>query len=469
MTHTTSISKSDQINTQNRLDDLGNRFPNPGVIRVGLLGLGTVGQGLCRLLQENGPASTRASNLDFQITTVLMRHTSNSRSVVPPKAELIQDPELFLNKKYDLVVECIGGVEPAGRLISAFLKQGVPVVTANKALMAERGAVLLALAAKNKTTLRYEASVAAGIPILSLCGFALHSLKVTQVSAILNGTSNFILNSMDQESATLSHALKKAQDQGFAEADPHLDLSGMDSAQKLSILVNTLGNKLDLDDIKITGLTKIEPIDCSIARTFGFALKHVAFSCLAAPKAWGFVAPALVPEKHPLAGVLGVDNGIHLCGDPLGTLFLSGPGAGGLPTAASLLDDMISTATGFPAPHLATYRKENTVGNKPSCFESEDNAGKQKNRSLSSWYLSLTPKGAPDQTDDLLDYLAASGTIFRELRIFNEHSDRTIAGVTTPIPDLQIQKLESRLNSSDLLNRFRAFRVIEATLEEDLK
>ncbi|MBU0756349.1 MAG: homoserine dehydrogenase [Planctomycetes bacterium] len=468
MTRTTSTSELFHIAVQNRAKGLGKRFSRPRTVRVGLLGLGTVGQGLCRLLQENKPAPGRSQDVDFQITTVLMRRLSHPRNVVPAHADLIRDPELFLAGNYDLVVECMGGLEPAGSIITAFLKRGIPVVTANKALLAERGEALRDLARSNRTTLRYEASVAAGIPILSLCGYALRSFRVDRVNAILNGTSNAILTAMDQEGLTLARALKKAQEQGFAEADPHMDLSGIDAAQKLSLLLHALGVNLALGSIETTGLERIEPGDCRLARAFGHILKPVASACLTSAKPGGFVAPVLVPENHPLAGVSEADNGIHLSGDPLGTLFLSGPGAGGLPTAASLLDDMIATATGFPATHWTGHRRAGTPYTPPGGFLPAEGSDMRESRYFSSWFLSLIGRGGPVRTDDLLEYLTASGTIFRELRVFRDGEARTIAGITTPTSEAMVRKLETGLNSAGLLKRFRAFRVIGNPQEEDL-
>jgi len=312
----------------------------PAVLGVGLLGLGTVGQGLCELLER---VRDRLPHR-VTVTRALVRDPVRPRRFRPP--ELTADAAAFLEDRYDVVVEALGGVEPAGTLVAAFLERGIPVVTANKALLAERGAGLQALAVSHGAALRFEASLAAGLPILALLERSLQSTAVTEVTAILNATSNLVLTRV-AEGVSFAEAVEEAQRLGYAEADPRLDLSGEDAAQKLRILLWQLtGSAPPREAIEVQGLGGVRREDAAIP---GWRLRPIAHAVVSGDRARGFVGPALVPEGHPLAGVSGADNGVLLKGDPIPALFLSGPGAGALPTATALLDDLLAVARGDPA------------------------------------------------------------------------------------------------------------------------
>lgn len=404
-------------------------------IRVGLLGRGTVGQGLCSLLTTEREKLERRHRVEFSIRHVLVRNKERDN---PDGHPLTDDAEDFLSHEYDVVVEAMGGVEPAGTIVSRFLKRGVPVVTANKALIAEKGAALIGLAERNGTALRFEASVAAGIPILGLIDRSLQSLTVRSVHAVLNGTSNFILTRIGEDRASLEQALEQARCLGYAEADPSLDLSGVDAAQKLTVLLRTLGHGLEVRKISVQGLKGVDPSDCLHASHHGYTLKPLA---AAEPGNWAFVAPALVRNDHPLAGVNGVDNGVVLFGEPLGRLFLSGPGAGALPTAASLLDDMV---------HLAT-----SAHTFPAKVVQRSNPASLSRRGR--WFLALTPDRERTDVDDLLDFVSACGISFRELR-----EGATVTGITARTDRLRVERLEAALGRTGAVKRFKAYRVLDS-------
>ncbi|MBI3847754.1 MAG: homoserine dehydrogenase, partial [Planctomycetes bacterium] len=292
-------------------------------IRVGLLGFGTVGRGLYALLERRRDATARRHGVAFEITVILVRDVERARDAMPASALVTSDPERFLAGRFDVVVEAIGGVEPAARLVGTLLERGVDVVTANKALLADRWDALHALAAASGARLRWEASVAAGIPVVGLLRRSLQSTQVSRVTAILNATSNLVLTKIAWGSS-LEDALLHARRQGFAEADPTLDVSGIDAAQKLAILVATIRSRaLAPSEIDVQGIESVRPEDSVRAAAFGGHLKPIAFADLgdARPGAW--IAPAFVPDRHPLARVEGTSNGVHLTGDTVSDLFLS--------------------------------------------------------------------------------------------------------------------------------------------------
>jgi homoserine dehydrogenase len=381
---------------------------------VGLMGLGTVGQGLLTLLDTKRRHIMRHHGVVFDLCRILVRDVGRKRVATSSCARLLDDAEAFLAESYDLVVEAVGGIEPANQIIASFLERGIPVVTANKALLAEKGPDLLALASRHETELRFEASVAAGIPLLGLLERQLQTTRVHRVTAILNGTSNYILSRLAGAGLFVTQAVEEAIRLGFAEADPSLDLAGMDAAQKLSVLARTLGSSLEVSDLEVEGVESILPSDCELARAFGCALKPIAVARLNGENASGFAAPALVRNGHPLAQVEGGHNGVLFEGDTLENLFFLGPGAGALPTAASLLDDMLAAIRRDAYPIL------NKAG---GLFEDGDPEGYGSDIEISTdppptalqvrWFIALTPGKRGTRIDDLLDWVHSTGIGFR--------------------------------------------------------
>jgi homoserine dehydrogenase len=425
------------------------------------MGLGTVGQGLMTLLERSREKIMRLHGVVFDLCRVLVRDVERKRGVAPSSARLIADSDAFLSENYDLVVEAMGGIEPANRIIASFLERGIPVVTANKALLAEKGPGLLALASRKGTELRFEASVAAGIPLLGLLERQLQTTRVHKIIAILNGTSNYTLSRLAGAGLTVSKAVEEAIRLGFAEADPSLDLAGMDAAQKLCVLARTLGSDLEVKAIQVEGIESILPSDCDLARTFGYALKPIAAADLHPAGARGFAAPALVKVGHPLSQVEGGHNGVLLEGDTLERLFLLGPGAGAIPTAASLLDDMLAAFRQAAHPNLKwTEAFYETIEPGKEGPGAGDAPGRLDGSDRLRWFLALAPGKRGARVDDLLDWVHSTGIGFRELRELNESDGPILAGITSPLPRERIEKLEVRLRAAGAVERFRAFRVI---------
>ena len=301
-------------------------------LRIALLGVGQVGGAVAALLRQP-PFSCR-----FFVASGLVRDTSRPR----PHAgdiRLTANPLEALAGRPDLVIEAIGGVEPARTLVLSALELGIPVVTANKSLMAAHGDVLLDRAARAGVPLRYEATVLAGVPFLGTFSRRSLARDITGFSGIVNGTTNFILSTMS-DGKSFATALTEAQRQGYAEPDPANDVRGVDAAEKLSVLLRHFGDwNVRVNAIETVGIESIEAADLEAARTLNGALKLVVFGDWRDGVLSTFAGPAFLSSSHPLARVHGVQNALQFRHRTAGELFFAGPGAGPNVTAATLLDD----------------------------------------------------------------------------------------------------------------------------------
>lgn len=317
------------------------------VIYLGLAGYGTVGTGLARILEENSEWITRRLGKKLIIKTVLVRDPDKGRAFPPAKEttfttssqELVNDPEI------DILVELMGGIEAPYALIHAALEQGKPVVTANKALLAERGPELFALANRKGLGLYYEASVAGGIPIVETLKQSLAGNTIKTLTGILNGTANFILSEMSATGMDFRDALQLAQDKGYAEADPELDIEGLDAAHKLCLLIRLAhGQDYPLSELPVQGISGMHPFDIEMARNFGYRIKLLAQVKDRSGHLQAGVFPALIRDEHILAKVDGPYNAILLDGNAVGPIMLYGQGAGDLPTGSAVLGDIMTLA-----------------------------------------------------------------------------------------------------------------------------
>jgi homoserine dehydrogenase len=323
-------------------------------IRVGLLGLGNVGQAVARLAPE--AARLRDVGLKFRITGALVRDVQKPRRCVRPP-RITNNPSAFLRGNYDVVIEALGSIEPARSMIGRLLGRGIPVVTANKALVAAHGPELAGLAARRGTTIRYEASALAAVPFLGALSARPLVSDVHTFTAVVNGTSNFILSKLDTERCTFAEALTIAQSLGLTEPDPSRDLDGLDAADKLALLASIFGwGTLLPSRLEVQGIREITPQDLAIARSLGGTIKPVASATLSQAGLSAFIAPAFVPANHPLAALGGSLSGIQLSGRFVQNLFFSGPGAGPEVTAATVLDDAVEAVMSAPrAPRSVTH------------------------------------------------------------------------------------------------------------------
>ncbi len=312
-------------------------------VNVGIIGLGTVGTGVARILLQQEELLTTRSDLTFQLKTIAELDWEKDRGLeldgvncTTNVDELLGDPDI------DIVIETIGGYEPAFTFISRALKNRKYVVTANKALIATRGRELFSIASENNVALLFEASVGGGIPIIKGLREGLVANKIESIYGILNGTSNYILTKMHEEGLEFSEALKGAQANGFAEADPTLDISGGDAAHKLAILGSIASDSMiPYEKLYIEGIMGITKLDIDFAKSFGFTIKLLAIYRAIKDGIDLRVHPTLVGNKHLLSAVSNELNAIFVTGDFVGNTMFYGPGAGERPTASAIVGDIV--------------------------------------------------------------------------------------------------------------------------------
>ena len=321
-------------------------------VPIALLGYGNVGGAVARLLAESADDIERATGHRLRIVRALVRDPGRERKHLPDDGVLTTDFESIRDDpSIALVAELMGGVEPTGDYVLELLRAGKPVVSANKQLVARRGAELFATASASGVQLRFEASVCAAIPVIKVLRESLVATNVHRVLGIVNGTTNFILSQMEQ-GADYPDALAEAQRLGFAEPDPTEDVNGADAAAKMAILATVaFGSRTTLDDVEFDGIEDITQDHVRAARELEMTVRLVGSATLVDGKLDVRVQPSLVDRHHPLAGVEGPFNAVMLQGDAIREITLEGPGAGGLETASAVVADMISivgtTGTGF--------------------------------------------------------------------------------------------------------------------------
>jgi homoserine dehydrogenase len=313
-----------------------------GTIGLGLLGFGNVAQGVVKLLRQNGDVIERKSGKRFEIVKALVRNTKKRRDV--QGIELTTDPEAVLgDDRIAIVVELLGGLDPAYSLVTEALRRGKHVVTANKTLMAEHGEEILLLGEETQRYVGFEAAVCAGIPLIRSLMEGLVANRIEAFRGIVNGTTNYILTRMG-EGMSYGEALQQAQRLGFAEPDPTADVSGADVAQKLAILASiAFSAKIMPEQIPCLGIDAIETDDEHAAREYGYTIKMLAHGARSGDNG-SFdlrVHPTLVPLDHPLASVHDENNAVLLRGDAVGDILYYGKGAGAMPTASGVLSDVV--------------------------------------------------------------------------------------------------------------------------------
>lgn len=316
-------------------------------IFIGLAGCGTVGGGLAQIIQKNTDWIAKRTGRELVIKTVLVRELKKQRAVQFSSETLFTtDPDVILNDPaIDIVVELMGGIDAAFTFVSGALNKGKSVVTANKALLAEKGEELFALAEKQGVGLYYEASVGGGIPVVQTLKESLAGDKINSLTGILNGTANYILSEMSLRGIDFVQALQEAQEKGYAEADPELDIEGMDAAHKLVILIRLAhGQNYPLSRLDVRGISQVKAKDIAFANDFGYQIKLLGQVKVCGQSLQAGVFPALVPHEHILAKVTGPFNAIWLEGESVGPIMLYGQGAGALATGNAVLADIMALA-----------------------------------------------------------------------------------------------------------------------------
>ena len=317
------------------------RFP----VRIGLLGCGTVGGGVLRLIRDNAEYLASRVGAPLEVKHVLVRDPEKDRVAECKREWITTDPELVLGPDVDVVVEVMGGDGPAKNYVQRAIEHGKGVVTANKLLLAKHGPGLVEQAIDAGVDLAFEASVGGGIPIIRTLREALTSDWVESVHAILNGTCNYILTRMRDDGVSFEEVLVEAQAKGYAEADPTLDVDGHDAAQKLVVIsMLAFGARVDAGALSVEGIRAIDQLDFRFADRFGYTIKHLAIGRDLGEKVELRVHPTLVPKGSVLANVDGVLNGAFIMGRALGPCLLVGKGAGDMPTAVSVVADVVDVA-----------------------------------------------------------------------------------------------------------------------------
>lgn len=313
-------------------------------ISIGLLGLGTVGSGVVQIIENHQDKLMHQIGCPVEIKKILVKDPTKDRGIVLDKSmlttnvnDILEDPEI------DIVIEVIGGIKETRQYLLTALRNKKHVVTANKDLMALHGSELLTVASQNGCDLFYEASVAGGIPILRGLVDGLASDRITKMMGIVNGTTNFILTKMSQQGSPYAEVLAEAQALGYAESDPTADVEGHDAARKMAILA-TLGFSMNIDlaDVSVKGISQITEEDLEYSKRLGYTIKLIGIASRTGEKVEVSVQPTLLADTHPLASVNDVYNAVYVYGEAVGETMFYGPGAGSLPTATSIVSDLVA-------------------------------------------------------------------------------------------------------------------------------
>jgi homoserine dehydrogenase len=335
--------------------------------KVAVIGFGTIGSGVARLLLEHSDRITRQAGRRLELVHIVDTDLKRSRNVALPPgvltadlAKVTDDPEIVA------AIELVGGLEPARTIVLKLLESGKNVVTANKALLAEHGPELFDAARKLGRSIAFEAAVAGGIPIIAAISECLTANQIESIHGILNGTSNFILSQMEENNTDYAAALAEAQQRGYAEANPAMDVNGSDAAQKLAILSHlAFGARVNWRSIPRVGIDIVEVADMRYAKELGYSIKLLAVAELVPEGLELHVSPTLVRHGTPLAEVRGAYNAVRVVGDAVGRVFFHGLGAGQMPTASAVVADLINTIIGRAAITFRTLNLWSTDGEPP--------------------------------------------------------------------------------------------------------
>lgn len=425
-------------------------------VNVAIVGMGTVGTGVARVLLEEPERMTRRAGKPIQLRRAVVRDLSKNRGLNLPAGILTTDvASVVRDKEIQVAVHLVGGINPARQILLDLLESGKDVVTANKALLCEHGDELFARARELGRTIAYEAAVAGGIPIIATLGQSMTANQITSISAILNGTTNFILTQMVGENWTYPEALKKAQELGYAEADPTLDVDGTDAAQKLVLLTQlAFGVKVPLSAFPRRGIDTLQLSDLKYAAEMGYTVKLLAVSKLVEGQLEMHVQPTLVRHHTPLAEVRGPFNAISVIGDVVGETWYSGAGAGQMPTASAVVADLVDTVVGrarLTFPRLEIWRDSAPFPIQPA------------EHSSSRYFLRFNVEDRPHVLADIADIL---GTNNISIASVIQHEAPEVQGAaefarspTVPLVIMTHRTSEGNIRAAEVeLNRLAALR-----------
>ena len=424
-------------------------------INIALLGLGTVGQGIVNVLKENNHEISQKVGFPINIKTVLVRNIEKAKAfdanlnLTTDFSDIINDAEI------NIVVEVMGGENPARQYMLQALQAKKHVITANKDVVALHGREMFEAATAHKVDFMFEASVGGGIPIIRPLKQCLTANKITEVMGIVNGTTNYMLTKMSNEGMDYNQVLKEAQEKGYAESDPTADVGGLDAARKLAILSSIAFNtKVSLNDVYVEGITKITPDDIKYAKELGYVVKLLAIAKDNVDNGIEVrVHPAFISNKHPLSSVNDVFNAIHINGNAVGEAMFYGRGAGSLPTASAVVADVIDVARNIV--HDMSGRILCT------CFEDKKIASIDE--SISSYYIRLLVKDEPGVLALIAgafgDQKVSLGSVIQKQKLNNQAE---LVLLTGAISDVNIQKALTNIKSLNVVTEvYNVIRVEE--------
>lgn len=424
-------------------------------VRIGILGLGTVGCGTLNVLARNHDEIARRAGRDIVVTCAAARDPARARDADLDGIDVGGDPFAVVDdERIDIVVELIGGTEPARDLVLRAIANGKHVVTANKALIALHGNEVFEAAQKQGVVVAFEAAVAGGIPVIKTLREALAGNSIRWLGGIINGTCNFMLTAMKERGGAFDDVLAEAQALGYAEADPSFDIDGVDAAHKLTILASiAFGIPLQFERVSIEGIRGIAADDVAYAEALGYHIKHLAIAARSDAGIQLRVHPTLVQRRHMLANVNDVMNAVYVLGDAVGPLILSGAGAGAEPTASSVVGDIVDvvrTLTVDPdnrVPHLAF--QPGSLSDAPICALADVET---------AYYLRLTAQDQPGVLADLTRVLATHGISIEAI----QQREPAPGQVTVPIVILTQRVREAAMDAA--LNEIAALAGIDTDI-----
>ncbi len=424
-------------------------------LKIALVGCGTVGSGVVRILQSSGDQLTRRAGRRLVLKHVVVKNPDRQRDVSLDNYTVSSTIDAVVNDPdIQVAIHVVGGIQPALNDVTRLLKAGKDVITANKALLYAHGEELFALAGELNRTICFEAAVAGGIPIISAVNTALTANDILSIEGILNGTSNFILSRMYDRRQTYEEVLREAQARGYAEADPAMDVDGTDAAQKLSILTRlAFGTRVPLDAIVRQGIQHIELLDLIVAAELGYRIKLLATSRLSKGRLEVSVQPTLVRADRPVALTSGADNIISIEGSALGMLRLAGAGAGQMPTASAVVADIIDYATGRAA---LTFRSLLRMQQRePIPMQPQEELSRR-------YYLRFTVADRPHVLADIADVLGRNAISISSVRQ-DETEDMADGTGVARLVIMTHRTTEGRLRAADAevasLNSLRGARI----------
>ncbi len=425
-------------------------------VGIGVLGAGTVGGTLIRRLTEDGATVAAKTGLELEVRRVAVRSPGKKRIFSLPESVVTARPwDVIEDPAVELVVEVMGGCDPAFALVRRALELGKPVVTANKELIAARGPELLTAAGRSGVPLLFEAAVGGGIPIIRPLTETLAGENIERVVGIVNGTTNFILTRMADEGGSFADALAEAQSLGYAEADPTDDISGADAASKASILASlAFATWVGPDRVYREGIAGISPTDLAFAADLGYTIRLLAIAQRVGDGVSARVHPAMVPLDHPLAAIRGATNAILIQGPAVGELLFAGPGAGGEPTATAVLGDVIDAARDLRSGSQVAPRISFGAGSVVDAAEVP-----------TRWYLRLEVADRPGVLARIATAFADAEVSIKSVWQEGRGNEATLLLVTHEAPEKQQRAAAAALSRLDVVEEVAAAIRVEGDAE----